>query len=636
MPFLCATVIFLGSLLLFLIQPLAASQLLPLFGGTAGVWTMAMLFFPLVLLLGYAYAHLLQRLPPSAQRVVHLAVAAISLAAWPIHLRSPWLDSIGGPPEVRILLLLAATVGAPYFVLSTTSPLLQAWYAGTGGAGLPYWLYGVSNAASLVGLLAYPIAIEPWSRKSSQAIGWSYCYLVFLVFLAAAAFATRRQVRPIAPNVGPVQILWIVLSAVPAALWLAVANQMSHSVAPVPLLWVLPLSIYLLTMILCFSTRFYQPRFFRLLFPLGVAAICAALYPHGWQTALLLFLSGLFVCAMVCHGELAARKPEEGSVTGFYLAVAVGGVLGSAFVSVFAPLVFREYLELPVAVVACVLIAVAMLYHRRSRRDVIRLAVVGLVALIAAVNIPEATRFRARNFYGILQVRESGAASDALRALYNGSVLHGSQLLDRERSRTATTYYVLQSGIGIELSRPSAAPRRIGVIGLGTGTIAAYGRSGDVIRFYEINPLVIQVARRQFRYLDESAATVEMVEGDARLELEREPPQRFDVLVLDAFSGDAVPVHLLTREAFHLYKRHLKDGGFLAAHVSSRYLKLAPLVIRLGASTGFESQVIMNSEDLLRQVAGATWVILKPSDKPAASLPGVWTDDYSNLLSVLQ
>lgn len=621
--------IFLSALLLFLIQPLAANRLLPRFGGAASVWTTSMLFFPALLLLGYAYAHLLQRLRPQLQRTVHALVAVVSLASVPVSLAIA--PPVGGPPEWRILATLAVAIGLPYFLLSATSPLLQAWYAQASPdhEPLPYWLYGVSNAASLLALLAYPFLIEPLLSKTAQEKLWSGGYLLFLVLLAGTAMLTRVTREEHLPERAIFSPLWLALSAVPAALWLAVANQLSHAVAPVPMLWVLPLSVYLITIILCFSTTWYRPEVFRLLFPVGVATLVASAYPVGWKAALTLYLLGLFLCAMTCHGELAMRQPGRDGLTAYYLTMAAGGVIGSAFVSLVAPLVFREYLELPVSIVACVLLAVALLYGYNQPRHVLRLALVGIVALLATSGIAEQSFPRARNFYGAIEIREQ----DSVRMLYNGSVLHGVQYLDSGSSRRATTYYSMGSGVGLELARLNS-PAKVGIVGLGIGTLAAYGKPGDAYRFYEINPLVIQLARTQFRFLAESKAQTEVLEGDARLLLEGEPPQGYDVLVLDAFTGDAVPVHLLTQEAFRLYRRHLRPSGVLAVHVSSRYLNLSPLVLRTAAATGFEGQTIINAADPSRRVSAATWVILRQGHPKLTKGP-LWTDDFSSLLGVL-
>lgn len=633
MRWICAAAVFLSSLLLFLIQPIAANVMLPHFGGAASVWTISMLFFPAVLLAGYVYSHWLQRFAPPLQRLVHSAVAMASVALLPIHIVT---SSAVSPdqPALQVLATLVGSIGLPYFVLSTTSPLVQAWFARARGGALPYWLFGVSNGASLLALAAYPFALEPWLRKSEQQRLWSAGYLAFLIALAVTAFATRRAAIAAKPQQGEFSPIWLALSATPAALWLAVANQMSHAVAPVPLLWILPLSVYLLTMVICFSTSWYRPGVFRWLLPVGVAALCATAYPMNWRMTLLLFLAGLFLCAMTCHGELAMRKPGENGLTAFYVTVAAGGAIGSAFVSLLAPLIFREYLELPVSIVACVLLAVALLYGYNQPRHVIRLAVVGLVALVAATGAAEHAFVRARNFYGAIEVREDGTGTGRCRSLYNGSVLHGLQFLAPERSREATTYYSPKSGVGMELAPAADHPRRVGVVGLGAGTLAAYGRPGDVYRFYEINPLVVDLANQQFRFLKESGARVEVLPGDARLMLEKESPQAYDVLVLDAFAGDAVPVHLLTREAFEIYARHLKPGGVVAAHVSSRYLNLTPLVIRVGASVGFESKVAISSRDSARQITSATWVLLRHTSLPK-DVPDIWTDDYSSLLGVL-
>jgi hypothetical protein len=614
-----------------------ANLLLPWFGGSAGIWTTSILFFQTMLLAGYVYAHWsATRLLDSVHLLLHMGLVGASLFLLPVEVARHARPLADSSPVASILTVLLIAIGLPYFLLSATSPLVQSWYARTGGA-FPYRLYAISNLASLAGLLAYPLLIEPLAGKRLQLRVWSAAYALFGLLMIGSALLARRGVRTgpkavVTPRTD--WLLWIVLSAVPAALWLAVSYQLSHSVASVPLLWVYPLSIYLLTLILVFA-EWYPQRLFRWAFPPGVAAVSLAPYLNDWPAVLGLSGLGLFTCCMVCHGELVLRKPSAEGLTAFYLALAAGGAAGGAFVSLIAPLLFRDFLELPLALVASVLVAVALLYGFGSRKHVLRLVAVSTAAFLAAILTAAAGEWKQRNFYGVLGILTRGEGTDRYRALYNGTVLHGVQYLPSGRSREATTYFSALSGVGMELRRMNQKERRVGIIGLGVGTLATYARPGDVFRFYEINPLVIRIAQESFRFLSESAGRIEVLEGDARLTLEREPPQRYDLFVVDAFSGDAIPVHLLTREAFLLYVKHLKPEGALAVHVSSKFLKLAPVVIRAGASIGWEPQVVMSTRNPAKLITGATWVILRPGGRITAP-EGIWTDDYTNLVEVLK
>ncbi len=634
---LYASTIFLSSLLLFLIQPVLANLLLPWFGGSAGIWTTSMVFFQTMLLAGYVYAHWsATRLPDSVHLTLHMGLVGASLFLLPVEVAGHARPLADSAPVASILAVLLMAIGLPYFLLSATSPLVQSWYARTGGT-FPYRLYAISNLASLGGLLAYPLLIEPLAGKRLQLRAWSVAYAVFGMLMIASALLARRGERPrrqSAVTVGIDWWLWIILSAIPSALWLAVSYQLSHSVAAVPLLWVFPLSLYLLSLILVFA-EWYPRRLLRWVFPPAVIAISVAPYLDGWLPVLGLSGLGLFTCSMVCHGELVLRKPAADRLTGFYLAMAAGGAAGGAFVSLIAPLVFGDFLELPLALVASVLVAVALLYGFGSRKHVLRLVLVSSTAFLAAVLTAASGEWKQRNFYGVLGILTRGEGDNRYRALFNGTVLHGVQYLPRERSREATTYFSALSGIGIELRKMNQPERRVGIIGLGVGTMAAYARAGDVFRFYEINPLVIRIARESFRFLSESDGRIEVLEGDARLTMEREPPQQYDLFAVDAFSGDAIPIHLLTREAFSLYAKHLKPQGVLAVHVSSKFLRLAPVVIRAGAAIGWEPQVVMSMRNPAKQITGATWVILRPGGKRTTQ-QGVWTDDYTNLIEVLK
>ena len=630
-----------SSILLFSIQPIITKAILPSFGGSAGVWVTAMLFFQSVLLLGYGYAWLITRfLSSRLQSLVHAGILILSLATLPVMPRIDRVLADGHNPLLSILLVLALSVGLPYLLLCSTSPLLQSW--------LGSWrLFALSNAASVAGLLAYPVLIEPNSRVSAQLRFWSagYAGVVVIVCIAATLNWSKHRVELPAGHSPRRPLLWIGLATGGSVLWLAVANYLSQEVAPVPFLWVLPLSIYLLSFILCFESdqRWYRPALFRWLLPaawiVGGYSIASG---QGFVPQVAGFSFALFVWCIFCHGELARSKPADSrDLTFFYLTVALGGALGGLFVAVGAPLVFRSYLELPIGIAASFLLAMPLVYGVKSKARLIRLAVVAIAAFLVATTFRDLTGtiLRERNFYGALQVIDSGSGDFAFRSLYNGRTLHGVEFLSNERKLVPTAYYGPDSGAGKALSTPGARPRRVGIVGLGVGTVAAYGRSGDLFRFYEINPAVVRIASQQFHFLSSSAARTEVLTGDGRLLLENEPPDSFDVLMLDAFSDDTIPVHLITREAFGLYVRVLHHDGVLAIHLTNRYIDLDPVVDALAAEY---RKRVMHVHSIARpdeHVLDADWAIVFGRDDAAphnATAPHLWTDDYSNLFSVLK
>jgi hypothetical protein len=656
---LFAVTIALSASLLFVVEPAAAKALLPKFGGAAGVWIACILFFQVTLLAGYLYAYALTRfLSTHAQTAIHIALLAASVCIL------PWIPpgagvASGDRPLLAILIALAASIGVPFLALSATSPLLQAWY----GEGAPYRLFALSNAASLAALLAYPILIEPRLPLSAQFRGWSIIYLAFAALCVACAIANRspRLAKPPllakpAPPAINVALVWAALAACAAVLWPAVANHLSQEVAAIPFLWVLPLSVYLLSFILCFEGRGrYRPQLFRWLLPLACAAIAWRLGLQGsaggieWEIPI--FCAALFVCCMFCHGELARLKPHPAEgLAFFYFMVALGGACGAAFVSLFAPNVFHTFLELPVGVAACFILSLPLLYGRGSPRQLLRVSLVaaGAFVFVNTYGAGMQSTLRIRNFYGALQVTASGTGDDAIRSLFNGKVLHGVQYLAAAKSRIATAYYAPETGVGLVMRWLRGGDRwRVAVVGLGAGTLAVYGRPGDSYRFFDINPAVIGIAWRDFRYLRESAANVETVAVDGRLGLAREPAHSLQLIALDAFSGDSIPVHLLTREAFAMYFDRLAAGGVIAIHITNRYLDIAAVVRAVAASLEKPVLVIHNVGDSDRAVQSTDWAILgnhredlaaiEPfaTDQPARRI-APWTDDYSNLFEIFK
>jgi spermidine synthase len=676
--------IFLSAFLLFQVQPVLAKIILPWFGGSAGVWTISLVFFQVSYLLGNLYAHWLIRHGSSLWTSrVHVALLAISLLLLPILPGPAWKPAGGSSPVLRIFGLLAVTIGLPFALLSATSPLLQAWYVQRRSGNRPYRFYALSNAGSLLGLLSYPVLVEPHSTTHHQALAWSYVYALFAAICAWIAVRGRAP-KPASQDPGKrsspdwkTLLLWAALAADASALLLAITTHISQDVAAVPLLWVVPLSLYLLSLILCFDgERWYRRFLFLRLLAVALAGMIYALSPEfanaGPWLQIPLFCIGLFVCCMVCHGELARLKPEPQQLTTFYLMIAAGGAMGGIFVGVIAPRIFHEFYELPLALAGCAILALVSAtpvsssrLTQRGRRALFFCcaAIVSLVlAFLPYFFLP---RFAAsedqggrtvRNFYGRLRVENVAARADqpAYRDLINGTIVHGIEILERARRAEATTYYGAESGAATALDDAHEhGSIHACIIGLGAGTLATYGQSGDRFTFYEINPAVVQAASSQFDFLRDSRAQIEIVPGDARISLERQPVQNFDVLLVDAFSGDAIPVHLLTRESFELYFRHLKPEGLLAVHISNKFLDLEPVVEAAARELGVRTTTIVNDADPKNEVYTATWVL---AYRQAAAPPGAggaettprwsrsrsntalrpWTDDYSSLLKVLR
>lgn len=666
----------LSALLLFLVQPLIGKAILPWFGGGPGVWTSAMLFFQLVLLAGYAYAHgLSARLRPRAQVVVHAVVLLAALGCLPIYPDPAWKPSAEDEPVARISGLLTVSVGLPYFALSTTGPLLQRWFGGLFPQRTPYRLYALSNAGSLGALLLYPTVFEPLLGVPVQAQVWSALFVVFASGVAVCAAAWLREdaasatggregqqetfAQGTAALTWRTRAMWFLLAFLPSWMLLAVTNQLCIDVASVPFLWVAPLAVYLVSFIACFgNTALYHRTGFAAVWVVASVALCGQLIDPtsgGLVRQALVFLSVLLGCSMLCHGELSRRRPSLEHLTAFYLQVSLGGAAGGVFVGVIAPRVFVDYYELHLGVVACYLLVLGILVVERQRPGVrlpMLLTAVGLGAttlgLVAVVTLAQGgdrisgrTLEQARNFYGVLRAAEVPGA----RVLTHGHIWHGIQRTDPGRRRDTSLYYGPSSGIAQVLrERGSRGPQRVGVVGLGVGVLAAYGEPRDVYRFYEIDPNVTRMARTYFTFLDDSAAQIEIAEGDARLSLEREPPQRFDVLVIDAFSSDAIPVHLLTTEAFAGYRRHLRDDGVLAVHVSNRHVDLLPVIHGAAAWLGWSMRVARVEADFQRLISATTWALLSPRPARlhgigAAEAPAktrLWTDARSSLFEVVR
>jgi hypothetical protein len=672
--------IFLGAFLLFQVQPMMARYILPWFGGGPAVWTNCLLFFQVLLLAGYAYAHWLGSRPSTKlQAWMHLGLLGASLWFLPFQPNAAlWKPVASSDPSGRILLLLGATIGAPYFLLSATGPLLQRWLTLSEPAKLPWRFYALSNFGSLLALLSYPFAVEPYLRLDAQVWMWSVLYAAFVVlcgwtalrFRPAAAPAWRlepedeRAARPTFSTV----LFWLGLSACSSTLLVATTNQVSQEIAVNPFLWVAPLAIYLLAFILAFeSDRFYHRALFAV--AAGVLAPIGCVVPSlsgvmSLRVQLAVYLAALFVTCMVCHGELARSRPSPRYLTFFYLAIAAGGALGGVFVALIAPRVFTEFLEYPAGLAAaCLLGFVAWLrtgaltlWTRGNlgiRVPLMALLFGGVTAIVAAAtsgNQPSVAS--ARNFYGILRVIERTDGNGPLRELRHGRTRHGFQYLDGPQRQSPTSYYGPHSGVAIALSAMEHPKRRIAIVGLGAGTLAAWGRPGDSFRFYEINPDVEAIAHQWFTFLKDSKAGIDTELGDARVQFERElaagRSADFDLIAVDAFTSDAIPFHLLTAECADIYRRRLAPGGLLLLHISNRILNLEPVARGLAQHLGWNALLFVSGDDAETGESSSKWVLLTGNTEFLARsglaaraapwtnrAPILWTDDFVSLWHVL-
>jgi len=710
---------------------MAGKRLTPLLGGSAAVWTTCLVFFQTALLLGYLCAHwMATRLRPRMQALVYLALLGGSVVQVVANI-NPNLHASTARPISSVFLVLSALIGLPFLTLSATNPLLQSWYArgfanpeSNGNAAAttpPYRLFALSNFGSLLGLVVYPWLIEPRFTLHSQAVTWLGGFLFFALVCSTILWRLHRSTASSSsapksapdvtseaaaaggPAVGQQQVtppsnrdraLWLLLAACGSLMLSAITNHISQNIAAIPLMWIIPLTIYLLTFVLAFSSNQKRPGLLSRRIPgigvsvsrllmmaflaIAVGATGFLIYDIHWtapfQISILFFCLALFTVCLFCHRELHHLRPAPQYATSFYLLIATGGALGSMFVGILAPVIFPGNYELVCGLVFTSALAVMVVWREPLGWRLFWAAVT--VAMLTVVYSQIKTNSRnavaqMRSFYGTLRITQTidtpqagatekpgGAGAQvaplgATRVLVNGTIKHGVQVFTEELRREPTSYYTRDSGVGMAMEHCCGdRPRRVGVIGLGAGTMAAYGKPGDVIRFYDINPQVERVARSLFSYLTESQATIEVVLGDARISLANEPSQNYDVLVVDAFSGDAIPVHLLTREAIALYRRHLKPDGILAVHVSSQYLSLPPVVLQQAQNAGLQAWLIgtEDHEDQGTEAYASDWVLVSANaaffKDPAVDavteeispLPGLrlWTDDYNSLLPLLK
>jgi hypothetical protein len=676
---LFAITIFVGAFLLFQVQPLIAKYILPWFGGSPAVWTTCMLFFQVFLLAGYAYAHgTLRRLGGRGQFRVHVGLLLLALGTLPIIPSEGWKPLGSGDPTWRILGLLVVCVGLPYLLAASTGPLLQGWLGRVAPGRSPYRLYALSNLASLLALLTYPVLVEPALTRRMQATVWSIGFDIFAILSAASAFAARRDKGEYAARANAESIAvpfssiapWLLLPACGALLLLATTNKICQEVAVIPFLWILPLSLYLLTFVIAFdSPRWYRRTLMLWLLPVAVGGVSLLMFlGSGFSIVLQLetYSAAMFVACMICHGELARLKPPVEKLTFYYLTLSAGGALGGLFVALVAPLIFTTYFEYPISLIMTAVLVAVILFRDRSSRLYngrpnwawMAMITVGMLLgyfLIAAqTGEPGRVVAAARSFYGAISVVEREADRSLVHnyLLRHGGITHGLQFASKERRDEPTTYYGHTSGAGVLLDHfMTGEPRKIGAVGLGAGTLATYGRPGDLFRFYEINPQVLDFAQRYFTFLKDSRARIEHVLGDARLSLEREADQAYDVLILDAFNGDAIPVHLLTREAFDLYRRHLKQSGVIAVHITNAHLDLRPIVQGAADHLKLKTLLVFDEQgmDTRNPQFTSAWMLLSADGAFLKSLPirrfvaapmrigpRLWTDDRSSLFPILR
>jgi spermidine synthase len=750
-----ALTIFTGAFLLFQVQPLIGKYILPWFGGSPGVWTTCLLFFQVLLLGGYAYAHFVSKLKPKRQALVHVGLLVIALALLPITPSDSWKAHLAGDPMWQILLLLTACIGLPYFMLSSTGPLMQQWFSLTHPGVSPYRLYALSNVGSLLALLSYPFYFERQFTRHTQATMWSGGLVFFVLCCGYCAWRLSREAGAAVPlptaaptpseytvetdpavvRTSPLdKFLWVGLPALASILLLATTNKLCQEVAVIPFLWVLPLSLYLLSFILCFDhPRWYRRGFFSALLFMGIAAVLYALFTGNsvhMPVQVAIYCLTLFAACMICHGELYQLKPPPQRLTGYFLAIAAGGAIGGFLVSVVAPRVFTEYWELEIGFWALTYFVGVLAFRQRSRALVVGAAVGALLStllvpglasllsrsdgfgselgifykqqwpwvglgvlafIVCVVTVPRGTWHlriggfvmllsvaigfifmvetqqnaerhvlsSSRNFYGTLKVIDYNAddPKEHYYLLLNGATTHGLQRTSFPELMWPTTYYGETSGVGLAMGHLAKPPgqRRLGLVGLGTGTLAAYGKKGDYVRIYEINPAVKALATSRFTYVGLSPAKVDIVMGDARISMEHElakgEMQQFDLLALDAFSSDAIPVHLLTKESFEIYMKHLAPGGVLAIHTSNRYLNLVPVVEALARNYGFKEALISDDNNEDWWIYNTTWVLLSKSEafinaeeiqtaaakeRAASKIVPMWTDDRASLFEILR
>ena len=751
-----AVTIFISAFLLFQVQPMVARFILPWFGGTSLVWTTCMLFFQIVLVLGYSYSHFIsQRLVPRRQWIIHSALLIIAALCLPIQPDDSWMPVDGSAPTLSILLLLVACIGAPFFILSTTSPLIQSWQSRTHPDKSPYRLFALSNAGSLLALISYPFLIEPYFSLSNQSTIWSVAFVLFALLIGVLGYkyqkvspaliqSTSDLGEKVATPPRSITALWLILPTLASTALLATTNLMTNEVGAVPFLWILPLCLYLISFIICFEhSRWYLRKLYFPLFLVSTVLSCFVLEAGNAAPIIFQVIAYSMVCfsaSMCCHGELSLIKPAEYYLTKFYLLVAVGGALGGVFVAIIAPQIFSSIYEYQISLILILIIYLTSIANENLRhasqpqrktyarsKFIVLLLIIGSAAsgIYIAIFSPDAllayyhfqirllfvcvplllawvafqsgvgslvsitksslrvfplhlvfglvtlsivitsidrqflettTVMQDRNEYGILTVRDFAK----LRTLNNGRTLHGSQSIDPSIPLTPTSYYSASSGLGksiefLHASENIALENKISMaaVGLGVGTVCAWLNKNDTIHFYEINPLVVDVAKNHFSFLDQCKGTVGVTLGDARLQLQYLAASKdkvaYDLIIADAFSSDSIPMHLLTIEAFEIYQSSLAENGILAIHTSNRFMRLENLVKRMAQEIGMDALLVVDKPEFGSVANSSSWVLVTKnqafiqqlpseiidSDWPAERFTAYWTDDFSSIVSVI-
>ena len=659
----------LAAFLLFQIQPMVAKIILPYFGGGAAVWTACMLFFQAFLLAGYYYAYLLSKVANlKYQLMFHTGLLFLSLVFLPLMVNT---SNINGDdsPLLSILVLLASGIGLPYLLLSSTGPLIQNWFALSDLKKDPYFLYSWSNTASLVALLTFPFLIEPTIASSVQLSIWSNLYLSYVLIILFICWRLRDvvnrdqvAVKEKRQRIAKMEYLfWLGLSFLGVVFLVATTSAMTQNIAPIPFLWILPLCLYLLTFIICFHKDTWYVRWYWCAL-LGLSAFIAIfLHFIGSQfslvTQIVLYSCVLFSGCMVCHGELVKSKPKPYFLTSFYLSLSLGGFLGSAFVAFIATELLTSFLEFPLAFCALFFLVALMIFIKQPKQKVLSVSLlsVGVLALLLLLFLQNTYQqndlMQSRNFYGILSVKDIEINGELERRLIDGTTSHGTQSLLKEKRHIPLSYYRKNTGgaLAIELLQHQGE-LNAAFVGLGAGALAAYGKSGDGFDFFELNPAVIAAAQKYFTFISDSKADVNLILGDARLSLTNKlnSMDRYQLIVLDAFSGDSIPQHLLTLEAMQLYQSLLSEEGVIAVHISNSHLNLLPLMKGLAEHSGmslryFHSQADRESEH------DSDWVWLTSNNRLLnsarvklqqttieAGRSVVWTDDFNELMSLLK
>jgi spermidine synthase len=689
--------IFLSSILYFWAQPLLVRYLQPLFGGGAGIWLASMLFFQMLLLGGYAYSFWMSRkVPFKKQAIVHGALLFFSLLCLPLA-PSEQVWALGHSfPALRVMLLLSISFGFPGLLLAANSTLLQYWIASLDHEHDPYRYYALSSAGSMLAVLSYPVLIEPASSRSTQALVWSCAYIVFSITCIACAnrFRKHKAVGREAENSTEKvssqssDLLWWGLPAVSSALLLSITNKVCRDLAPIAFLALGALSLFLISYIVAFNGG-YRRRYWFVIFTL--LTICSYLMMFGtslnlpnWKILhplqqamkfaqdlsifkqIIVFFATLFSGCMVCHGELYRWRPSEALLPKFYMCVAAGGVLGGLAVTLIAPIVFSTYVELHICFLFILIFIAWMVWRERlggrwpklrrvgATSTVLWIILIGAGVLRQTSNNGKFTVAASRSFYGTLKVQEyvppPSQADEHHYILFSGPIVHGLQYLPVDRRKIPTTYYAPLTGVGLTFRYfPKQKARRVGLVGLGAGTLAAWGKPDDLFRFYEIDEGAVAMARQHFSFLQDSEARTEIVMGDARVSMEQEAAQNYDILVLDAFTADSIPTHLLTLEAFRVYAGHLNPQGVIAVHISNQSFNLRPVVESVAKKMNFQHLSIHNEVGSLHRYS-SDWILMTrnqeflnhPAIAAAASalrksIPGFkyWTDEKMNLLEIL-